>query len=131
MTDRQLGLMLLGIIGVLLVALTLMYASHDAGRFLAVHLSQETGTSNSSSRAYDFWSGFGSDIGEAAVASSIVAGIAHTARSRNCEVKGCWRLGLHTTEGGHKVCRRHHPDDHLTEEAVHRAHHEAKARRAA
>lgn len=67
---------------------------------------------------YNAWSGFGSDVGEVA----ILGGLISWARHANCEVHGCWRLGRHQTAAGHKVCRVHHPDDHLTAEAVRDAH---------
>jgi hypothetical protein len=90
--------------------------------WIVIHLSQETGTSNSSSRAYDFWSGAGSDLGELTLVGALIAMV----RSRNCEVHKCWRLGRHTTAAGHRSCRRHHPDGHLSEAQLHRAHHEAR-----
>lgn len=68
---------------------------------------------------YGFWSGFGSDLAELA----IIGGLVTVYRRHNCEVHGCWRLGRHRTEAGHMVCRRHHPDGHLTAEAVRAAHH--------
>jgi hypothetical protein len=82
------------------------------------------GVDNVSGSAYAWWSGAGSDLGEIA----IVGGLASMVRARNCEVRGCWRLGRHATAAGHKVCRRHHPDDHLTVEHVTAAHHAAKRR---
>lgn len=69
------------------------------------HFLQETGSSTSSSRAYNFFSGFGSDIGEVALIGAIVGGY----RKVNCHVKGCLRIG-HYMAGIYKVCRRHHPD---------------------
>ena len=73
--------------------------------WLIVHLSQETGTSDSNSRAYDFWSGFGSDIGEATIVGGIVAGLRHA----NCHQKGCWRIG-HVIHGTTiRTCHKHHP----------------------
>ena len=69
---------------------------------ILVHLSQETGTSNASSRAYDFWSGFGSDIGELA----ILGGMIQFARRANCHNHGCFRLSLHTTADGYRLCRK-------------------------
>lgn len=75
--------------------------------WLMVHLSQETGTSNAASRAYDFWSGFGSDIGEI----TLVAGVAAYWRKHNCHQHRCWRLSRHPVgDGTFVVCRRHHPD---------------------
>ncbi|HEY6493778.1 MAG TPA: hypothetical protein VIZ43_10920 [Trebonia sp.] len=76
------------------------------------------GVDDVSGRWYGFWSGFGSDLAEVAV----VGGLVSVVRSRNCEVKGCWRLGRHATGAGHRVCRVHHPDGHLTAEAVQAAH---------
>lgn len=67
---------------------------------------------------YLWWSGFGSDLGELA----IVGGLIGLMRKHQCEVHHCWRLGRHTTAGQHHVCRRHHPDGHLTAERVIAAH---------
>jgi hypothetical protein len=73
---------------------------------------------------YNAWSGFGSDIGEVA----IVGGLVTIVRQHNCHVHKCWRLGRHQVHGTpHKVCRRHHPDGHLTHAAVLKAHAEAQA----
>ncbi len=77
-----------------------------------------TGTVNESGPWYGFFSGFGSDIGEVA----IIGGLVTVYRRHNCEVHGCWRIGRHQTAGGHHVCRRHHPDDHLTHQDVLDAH---------
>lgn len=77
------------------------------------------GVDDVSGRWYGFWSGFGSDLSE----FGLVAALAGLLRQHNCEVKGCWRLGRHATAAGHHVCRRHHPDDHLTAEDVRRHHH--------
>ena len=74
---------------------------------------------------YNFWSGFGSDLGELTLIGAVGAGAYHVARGHNCEVHRCWRIGRHTTAAGHKVCRLHHPDDPLTVADVHRAHREA------
>ena len=87
--------------------------------FLA-HLSQETGTSNAASRAYDFWSGFGSDLGEIA----IVGGLVTLVRHHNCHERGCWRLGKHTTPEGFKLCKQHvaKPKDELHLHTIHSDH---------
>jgi hypothetical protein len=76
------------------------------------------GIDNLSGRWYGFWSGIGSDIAELA----IVGGLVTVVRRNNCEVHRCWRLGRHATAGGHHVCRKHHPEDHLTAEQVAEAH---------
>lgn len=78
-----------------------------------------TGTVNEPGPYYGFFSGFGSDLSELA----LLAGIGGLLRRYNCEVHGCWRIGRHTTEAGHHVCRVHHPDGRLTAEAVRQAHH--------
>lgn len=80
------------------------------------------GLDNASGAAYLAWSGVGSDVGEVAIVGGLIAMI----RRHNCEIKGCWRLGRHKTAAGHAVCRRHHPDGHLTVAQVHAAHHAAR-----
>ena len=98
----------------LIVALSLWF--HP----ILIHASQETGTSNSASRAYDFWSGFGSDIGEVALLGALVAGVRHL----NCHNKGCWRLAIHTTANGHKFCKKciGRPNEELETHNVHPDH---------
>ena len=80
------------------------------------------------SDGYNFWSGIGSDFGEATILVAFFAFWKH----RNCQVKGCWRIHLtHPTEGGHFVCKRHHPaheGNQLSAEHVVAAHNEAVAR---
>jgi hypothetical protein len=61
------------------------------------------------STAYNFWSGFGSDIGE----FTIVSGALVMLHKHNCHEGGCWRLSRHTVvdpqTGEHVVrCRKHH-----------------------
>lgn len=65
---------------------------------------------------YLFWSGTGSDLAYLGMAAAFL-------RGHNCEVHRCWRFGRHPTAAGQKVCRRHHPDGHLTAESVRQAHH--------
>jgi hypothetical protein len=77
----------------------------------------EFGVSGTGSH-YGFFSGPGSDISELAVIGAVYAGL----RRVNCPITGCWRLGLHRTATGHRVCRKHHPDDKLTVEHLHAAH---------
>ncbi len=76
-----------------------------------------------SGAAYAFWSGPGSDISELAVAGTIVGLL----RSRNCEIHGCWRIGRHMSAANQRLCRKHHPEEHLTVEQAHKAHHLALA----
>lgn len=89
--------------------------------WLGVH----TGSVNESGPWYGFWSGFGSDLSEIA----IIGGLVSIVRQHNCEVRWCPRLGRHRTAAGHRVCRKHHPDDHLTAGQVAAAHNEAKEAR--
>ena len=65
-----------------------------------------TGTNTGSGVYYAFWSGFGSDIGEA----TIFVGIVATWRHHNCHVKGCARLGRLVPGTPYLACPKHHPD---------------------
>ena len=87
-----------------------------------VHLSQETGTSESASRSYNFWSGFGSDIGEVTLITGVIIGLRHI----NCHVTGCKRVRTHLVPGTpYRACRRHHPgvptDGPITEDHIREA----------
>lgn len=71
------------------------------------------GVIGESGKGYAFFSGIGSDIAELA----IFGGAAALVRQRNCHVHRCWRLGRHKVAGTeHVVCRKHHPEGHLTHE---------------
>ena len=111
------------LLAVLIVALLALVVTWRMGlqHWLAIH----TGTLNEPGPYYGFFSGFGSDLSELA----LLGGVVGLLRKYNCEVHGCWRLGRHTTAAGHAVCRRHHPDDHLTVQDVAAAHEAAKAAR--
>jgi hypothetical protein len=76
------------------------------------------GVDSASGQAYLAWSGILSDLGELALIGSLIALVKH----RTCEVHRCFRLGVHQTAAGHRVCRKHHPEDHLTAERVAEAH---------
>jgi hypothetical protein len=59
---------------------------------------------------YNFWSGFGSDLGEATLISAVGLGVYTGIRKVNCHTKGCWRIGHHPLEGTpYILCRHHHP----------------------
>ena len=59
---------------------------------------------------YNFWSGFGADLGEATLISAVGIGVYTGVRKVNCHTKGCWRIGHHTLEGTpYILCRHHHP----------------------
>jgi hypothetical protein len=62
-------------------------------------------------KAYGFWSGFGSDLGEYAVVASLVSSAVLALRHINCHEPGCWRVGRYPVAGGEfKMCHIHHPD---------------------
>jgi hypothetical protein len=59
---------------------------------------------------YNFWSGFGSDLGEATLISAVGVGVYTGVRRVNCHAKGCWRIGHHQLDGTpYILCRHHHP----------------------
>jgi hypothetical protein len=65
-----------------------------------------TGSDNENSTNYGFWSGFGSDLGEAAIFGGLIA----LYRKHNCHLHRCWRIGRHPLEGTpYVLCRHHHP----------------------
>lgn len=70
------------------------------------------GLTNGSGTPYLFWSGIGSDLGEFAIAAVLW-------HKMNCDVAGCWRLGLRKVAGtNHTVCHKHHPDGQVTAEEL-------------
>ena len=59
---------------------------------------------------YNFWSGFGSDLGEATLISAVSIGVYTGVRKVNCHTKGCWRIGHHPLDGTpYILCKHHHP----------------------
>ena len=64
-----------------------------------------TGTVNESGPYYGFWSGFGSDIGEA----TLIAGVLAVWRHHSCHVRGCARLGRQVEGTPYLACPKHHP----------------------
>lgn len=81
------------------------------------------GVDTQQSYAYDAWSGC---IPALLTSTTICAATAAFLRRHNCEVRHCPRLGRHATAAGHRVCRRHHPEGHLTEQRVRAAHQRAR-----
>ena len=64
---------------------------------------------------YQFWSGIGSDLSEI----TLLAMAAGLYKAHNCHVHRCWRLARHPVDGtAYKVCRKHHPNGHVTAEQV-------------
>lgn len=108
---------------VLVVAMALfVWDRVPVQHWLAIH----TGTDFESGPYYGFWSGFGSDLGEA----TIVVGIITAYRHHNCHVAGCPRLGQPVAGTPYRACPRHHPAHEGTKRGVsvatiHAAHKEA------
>ena len=84
----------------------------------------------SGSGTYAFWSGFGSDLGEATLVVAIIGGYRH----HSCHIQGCVRLAKHDFEmagAKYRLCPKHHPavsDAPLTHEAV-LSHHQSATKR--
>jgi hypothetical protein len=101
-----LGLLVLVVLaGLVLLIVFFAFLRH----WTAIH----TGTVYSTSNPiyYNFWSGFGSDLGEATLLSAVSVGVYTGVRKANCHTKGCWRIGHHPLEGTpYHLCRHHHPD---------------------
>ena len=58
---------------------------------------------------YNFWSGFGSDVGEVVIFGGVWKLV-------NCHQDGCWRIGTKVTteDNGHhfRRCTKHHSERH-------------------
>ena len=94
----------LGVAFVIIAVLAVIFATwHD---FYFHWFEVHTGTVNESGPYYGFWSGFGSDIGEA----TILVGIVTVYRHHNCHVKGCAHLGRRVDGTPYVACPKHHPD---------------------
>ncbi len=103
---RRFGLALLFLI--LVVGIALLIAFFGAVRhWFALH----TGTIHGGPDLYyNFWSGFGSDLGEATLISAVGIGVYTGVRRANCHTKGCWRIGHHLLDGTpYVLCKHHHP----------------------
>jgi hypothetical protein len=71
-----------------------------------------SGSKDSASEAYNFWSGFGGDV---TILASILAAPIVLWRKHNCGIRRCPRLARHEfkdVETGivHQLCRKHHPE---------------------
>jgi hypothetical protein len=97
----------LGLAGI--AGLALLIAYFDFLRhWTAIH----TGTIYSTTNPvyYNFWSGFGSDLGEATLIGAVSIGVYTAVRKVNCHTKGCWRIGHYPLEGTpFHLCPHHHP----------------------
>jgi len=123
----------LGGLLLIIVAVALLIALVGALRhWFALH----TGTIHGGPDVYyNFWSGFGSDLGEATLVSAVCVGVYTGVRKVNCHTKGCWRIGHHPLDGTpYILCKHHHPDvpNHgATHEDILAQHHRFKVEKAA
>jgi hypothetical protein len=85
--------------GALVVVIFLWNASF--WHWVEVH----TGIVNEAGPYYAFWSGFGSDLGEA----TLLVGAFTLLRHHNCHVKRCIRLGRSVDGTPYVACPKHHP----------------------
>ncbi len=115
-------------IAVIILAIGLMIGFvSDVRHWFAVH----TGTLHGGPDIYyNFWSGFGSDLGEATLISAVCVGVYTGVRKVNCHTKGCWRIGHHPLDGTpYILCRHHHPgvpNHGATHELILTQHHKYK-----
>jgi hypothetical protein len=92
---------------VLFVVVVVVFVVPGIRHWVALH----TGTVHGGpDEFYNFWSGFGSDLGEATLISAVGLGVYTGVRRVNCHTKGCWRIGKHRLDGTpYVLCRHHHP----------------------
>jgi hypothetical protein len=105
-SGNRLTIVLVGIC--IIVVLALLIAFLGAMRhWIALHTGIVHGGPD---EFYNFWSGFGSDLGEATLISAVGLGVYTGVRKVNCHTKGCWRIGHHPLDGTpYILCRHHHP----------------------
>ena len=122
----------LGVV-LLILAIALLIAFFGSLRhWVALH----TGTIHGGPDVYyNFWSGFGSDLGEATLISAVWIGVYTGVRKVNCHTKGCWRIGHHPLDGTpYILCKHHHPgvpNHGATHERILAEHHAYKVQREA
>jgi len=93
------------LVGAGVIVLAVFFA--EVRHWVALH----TGIINGGpDKYYNFWSGFGSDLGEATLISAVGIGVYTGVRKVNCHTKGCWRIGHHPLDGTpYVLCKHHHP----------------------
>ena len=92
---------------ILVVTLLVIFVVGEVRHWVALHTGILNGRPD---RYYNFWSGFGSDLGEATLISAVGVGLYTGLRKVNCHTKGCWRIGKHQLAGTpYVLCRHHHP----------------------
>lgn len=123
---------LLGLLAAFVVATVVIIVSDALRNWFEFH----TGIVNGGPDPYyNFWSGFGSDLGEATLISAVAIGVYTGVRKVNCHTKRCWRIGHHQLEGTpYILCRHHHPgvpNEGASHEHILREHHKHKLAQAA
>jgi hypothetical protein len=118
----------LGVLVFVVVVLALIFAAFHASLFhwFEIH----TGTVGESGPYYGFWSGFGSDIGEA----TLIVGVWAAWHHHNCHVKGCVRLGRPVDGTPYVACPRHHPAHqgkkrNISQATINEAHRDAQTKK--
>jgi len=101
----------LALVGLIIVLAIIFSLWHD---FYFHWFEVHTGTVNESGPYYGFWSGFGSDIGEA----TLVAGVFALWRHHSCHVRGCARFGRPVPGTPYLACPKHHPQHHGNRRSV-------------
>lgn len=71
--------------------------------FVYLHLTQELGIDDASSRAYNFWSGIMGGVPTLAFLGGAIA----IYRAHNCHVIGCYRVKRRITPQGNALCHVH------------------------
>ncbi len=99
---------LMGFVVLVIVVTVAIIVWGGLGQWFALH----TGITNGGPDPYyNFWSGFGSDLGEATLISAVSIGVYTGMRKANCHTAHCWRIGHHALEGTpYILCKHHHPD---------------------
>jgi hypothetical protein len=96
---NMLGLIFLLAVVIILVVIFATHWVDTAFSTYVLHVLHNNG--------YQWWSGAGSDIGEATVIGAALM----LFKRWNCESPWCLRHGKHpTADGLHHLCRKHHPD---------------------
>jgi hypothetical protein len=121
-----------GIVGLVCVAVVSIAAWLVHARLVGHWLQVHTGTVNEPGPYYGFWSGFGSDLEEFGILGAVGAAIYQLVKKYNCHEPGCWRVGQYpAADGQFLLCYRHHPDymgKKPTHELIERLHRENRER---
>jgi hypothetical protein len=111
MTYVRRGSALLILLGVLTLIITWRMGTQH---WLGYH----TGSLNTpgSPPNYNFWSGFGSDLGEYTIAAGLLGHLVTSWRTHTCHrYWWCWRAPRYALDGTpFCLCSKHHPDEQPT-----------------